>query len=230
MPRRFFGSLLVVGSGPEGRRKKAEEILGFRPEDQVNNPDFLFLESAGSLGIEEVRNLQRFLKLKPYGGERKFVFISEAQALTEEAQNALLKTLEEPAESSSLILTAPDYDLLLPTIVSRCETIQLPAASQINLSEKELAAAKEKLIQLLAASLGERFTLLEKWGIYQDKEKAVAWLDGMTLVARGLMLNSAEKEKYLSLLKRIFRTKNFLSANCNLRLTLETFLGEISPN
>ncbi len=222
-------SILIVGSNSNGRDQKAEEILGLKLSREINNPDFQLLAAETSIGIEEIRNLQRFLQLKPYKEKRKIAFIREAQDLTEEAQNALLKTLEEPAAHSVLVLTAPDFDLLLPTIVSRCEVVQLPAEPQISLNKEELAQAKERLTQLLTASLGEKFTLLEEWGIYKDKESAVSWLDGMSLVARDLMLNSAEKEKYLNLLKSISRTKNFLSANCNLRLTIEAFLGRLPP-
>lgn len=220
-------SILIVGSNQGGREKKVEEISGSKLKEQYNNPDFQLLSSKTSIGIEEIRNLQRFLQLKPYKEKKKIALISEAQALTEEAQNALLKSLEEPPENSILILTAPDYDLLLPTIVSRCEIIQLSTKPQISLKEKELTPIKDKFLKLINSTLGEKFSLLDEWGICKDRETTLSWLDEMTLVVRQLMLSSPKKDQYLNILKSIHKTKSYLKANCNLRLTIEVFLSNL---
>lgn len=221
-------SLLIAGGGTEGRKEKAEEICGFKIDKQENNPDFCFLTSETSIGIEEIRNLEHFLQLKPYKEKRKTVFIAEAQKLTEEAQNSLLKTLEEPPANSLIILSVPDLELLLPTIISRCEIIELSQVPQIILSKEEESAIKEKLNILLNSSLGEKFNLIEEWGIYKDRELALSFLNELTVIVRNFMLTHEEKNKYLELLKSISVTKNYLTANCNLRLTLDVFLGEIS--
>jgi len=221
-------SLLIAGGDSKDRKEKAEEICGFKIDKQENSPDFLLLSTKTSIGIEEIRNLERFLQLKPYREKRKTVFIAEAQKLTEEAQNSLLKTLEEPPANSIIILGVPNLGLLLPTVISRCEIIELPPTPQINLSKEEEQEIKEKLNQLLNSSLGERFNLLEEWGIYQDREKALSFLDQLTVVGRNLLLTNEENSKLLRLLKSISAAKNYLTANCNLRLTLDVFLGEIS--
>lgn len=221
-------TLLIVGSNEEGRKKKFEEICGFKIDKQKNNPDFCFLTSETSIGIEEIRNLEHFLQLKPYKEKRKTVFIAEAQKLTEEAQNSLLKTLEEPPANSLIILSVPDLGLLLSTIISRCEIIELPQVPQVNLSKEEEREIKEKLSQLLNSSLGEKFNLTEEWGIYKDREMALSFLNEIIVIGRNLMLTTEEKSKYLRILKSISAAKYYLTANCNLRLTLDVFLGEIS--
>lgn len=223
----FLPSLLIVGSNKEGREEKATEIIGQSLKEASSSPDFLLLSSPTSIGIDEVRNLQHFLQLKPFEEERKTVFIREAQNLTLEAQNSLLKTLEEPPAHSLIILTTPDASLLLPTIVSRCGIIQLSLTSQVSLSNEELAATKEVLEKLLVASIGERFILVENLGLFKDRENCLAWLDKLTFVGRQQLLASyqnSQQKSFLSLLRSINRAKNYLKANCNLRLAIEVFL------
>jgi len=224
----FLPSLLIVGGNKEEREEKATEIIGQSLKKAGRSPDFLLLSSPISIGIEEVRDSQRFLQLKPFKEERKILFIYEAQNLTLEAQNSLLKTLEEPPAHSLIILTTPDASLLLPTIVSRCGIIQLSLTSQVSLSSQELAATKEFLEKLLAASIGERFVLAENLGLFKDRESCLAWLDKLTFVGRQQLLasyqNSQQKRSFLFLLRSLNRTKNYLKANCNLRLAIEVFL------
>ncbi len=79
----------------------------------------------GALKIETIRIVQRDLALRPLQSSRKVIIIPNAQLLTTAAANALLKTLEEPPAHALLLLTAPEADDLLPTIVSRCRVIPL---------------------------------------------------------------------------------------------------------
>lgn len=79
-------------------------------------------EGNAAMGTEGVLS---FLSKRPAGGRHKVVVIEEAERMTEDAQNALLKTLEEPPAQSFLILTAADRSRLLDTIHSRCEEIRL---------------------------------------------------------------------------------------------------------
>ncbi|NNE08513.1 MAG: hypothetical protein HKN20_08125 [Gemmatimonadetes bacterium] len=79
-------------------------------------------EGNAAMGTEGVLS---FLSKRPAGGRHKVVVIEEAERMTEDAQNALLKTLEEPPPQSFLILTVTDRSRLLDTIHSRCEEIRL---------------------------------------------------------------------------------------------------------
>lgn len=230
-------SLLIVGSDEIGRNLKVAEIIEVSPETQINNPDFLLLSSLTSIGIEDIRNLQRFLSLKPFHSRQKVALIKEAQNLTTEAQNAFLKTLEEPPANSLIILTAPNTTFLLPTIVSRCQIVQLPPKSQVQLSPEELTTLLEVLKKLFSSSLAERWKMAEELAIFKDRQTALNFLDRLTFVSRILLLENYQEKKApknlsfslpssfcLRLLNSIRKTKIFLQANCNVRLTLEAFL------
>lgn len=79
----------------------------------------------GSISIEDVRDLRRFLTLSPYQAPRRVALLLGFDNATTEASNALLKSLEEPPARSILILTATSPQVLLPTILSRCQVFHL---------------------------------------------------------------------------------------------------------
>jgi DNA polymerase-3 subunit delta' len=89
-----------------------------------NHPDIHWIEPSGSIiRIDQIRELIRAISMKPYEARTRVVVISSAQAMNPEASNALLKMLEEPPDRTVLLLTAPRVSDLLPTIVSRCQTV-----------------------------------------------------------------------------------------------------------
>ncbi len=84
---------------------------------------------GGTLKVEQVREVTKFLSLKPYASPFKVVLFLRFQEANASAQNALLKTLEDAPPYALLLLTADNAEQLLPTIVSRCEVLRLrPAA------------------------------------------------------------------------------------------------------
>lgn len=90
-----------------------------------SHPDIIRMEPAGQyIRIAQIRELLGTLAMKPYEAKLRVVIISDAHAMNPEAGNALLKILEEPPESTILILTASGTADLLPTIVSRCQQIR----------------------------------------------------------------------------------------------------------
>lgn len=92
-----------------------------------NHPDVRWYgvdEEAASIKIEEIRELQTWLNLKPYEGKAKVFVLQDAGRLTMDAQNALLKSLEEPPPASVLILIVDKKTDLLDTIVSRCMEVK----------------------------------------------------------------------------------------------------------
>jgi DNA polymerase III subunit delta' len=89
-----------------------------------NHPDFVVVSpDNGTIKIERTRELCRSLSYPPYESANRVILIEDVHAMTPEAANCLLKTLEEPPEGNLLILTAESSRELLPTIVSRCQTI-----------------------------------------------------------------------------------------------------------
>ena len=79
--------------------------------------------------IDQIRELQHRLALAPYAAAYRIALLPDVQHVTEQAQNALLKTLEEPPDKVVLLLTVNALESLLPTIVSRCEVLRMRSAS-----------------------------------------------------------------------------------------------------
>lgn len=87
-------------------------------------------ETQRSVKIEAVREIDKFLHLKPLEGRHRIAIIEEADSLTTEAANAMLKTLEEPPANGRLFLLAIHERTLLPTILSRCAKIRFRPIAQ----------------------------------------------------------------------------------------------------
>ena len=87
-----------------------------------NNPD-IFLVSEYT--VENIRQIKKFLSQRSYSHDTKVVIIPQADLLNLESQNTLLKNLEEPGDNNYFILTTSKPHALLPTIISRCQTIKL---------------------------------------------------------------------------------------------------------
>ena len=105
---------------PCGQCRSCQLITaGKHPDVQLIAPDGLRVK------IDQVRALQHDLALKPIEGRFRVAIFDQFETATIEAQNALLKTLEEPPDYAVLIVLASDPELLLPTIVSRCQSIAL---------------------------------------------------------------------------------------------------------
>ncbi len=91
-------------------------------------PDLLVIKKLADkkdISVDQIREVSRFLSLKPYMAAYKVVLVINLEDSTTNAQNALLKTLEEAPGFALLLLTAENAEQLLPTIVSRCEILRL---------------------------------------------------------------------------------------------------------
>ena len=126
-------AVLIHGNAGTGKEAIAEELVAYVAGNiSKNNPNILrIIPDGGSIGIDQVRSIRNYLKRKTPGKNavRRVIFISNSHLLTTEAQNALLKTLEEPPKDAIVILTADDPTKLKQTIRSRSQQlIVLPVA------------------------------------------------------------------------------------------------------
>ena len=99
-----------------------------------NHPDIIYVtHEKASIGVDDIRTqLNGDIMIKPYSSERKIYIIDEAEKMTEGAQNALLKTIEEPPSYAVILLLVNNITALLPTILSRCVQLNLrPIAKEI---------------------------------------------------------------------------------------------------
>jgi len=144
---------LFSGQEMIGKRTFAYELAG-GPGPNVLLVDPVSSQSGETIGIDEIRRVKNFLSLTPHSSRYKFVIINDAHLMTEEAQNALLKVLEEPSASSILILVTASPDLLLSTIISRCQGIEFPPHPRelvvAALERARLTPAQKELLTKLA--------------------------------------------------------------------------------
>lgn len=94
----------------------------------ANQPDIIFLthEKPNTIGVDDIRTqINGDVAIKPYSSPRKIYIISEAEKMTVQAQNALLKTLEEPPEYAVILLLTDNAGALLSTILSRCVLLNM---------------------------------------------------------------------------------------------------------
>jgi DNA polymerase-3 subunit delta' len=100
------------------------------------HPDVITIAPEKSaIRIDRVRELLQTLVLKPYEARRRVVIVVDAQCMTPEAANAILKVLEEPPDHTMLILVAPGASDLLPTVVSRCQNVRFHPISVQQLTQ-----------------------------------------------------------------------------------------------
>lgn len=130
--------LLVTGPKGSGKHTLAErlagDILGIAADRLDTYPYLQVIDPAeDSIKIEQIRELQQFLKLKVparQAGLHRVVIIVDAERMRGEAQNALLKTLEEPPADTIIILTAEARERMLETIASRCQELAMLPVSE----------------------------------------------------------------------------------------------------
>ena len=100
-----------------------------------NQPDIIYVshEKPNSIGVDDIRlQVNNDVAIKPYSSKYKIYIINEAEKMTTSAQNAILKTLEEPPAYAVIILLVSNINALLPTILSRCVTLSMkPVRDQL---------------------------------------------------------------------------------------------------
>jgi DNA polymerase III subunit delta' len=130
------GFSLTDSSGELGR-DACGECPACRRIQRGVHPDVIVIAPGdmGSIKIDQVRDVIDRADYRPFEGRRRVVIIDEADALMQPAQNALLKTLEEPPSASIFVLVSAIPDALLPTVQSRCSRLRFAALSPSEVTE-----------------------------------------------------------------------------------------------
>jgi DNA polymerase-3 subunit delta' len=155
--------LLISGKAGSGKhtsaRTIAAELLGQTIDKLQNYAYFFELNPEGdSISIDDIRSLQQFLKLKvpasQNGDIKRIIIIHGSERMRREAQNSLLKTLEEPPLDTCLMLTVNQEQLLLPTIRSRLISLELLPVSEEQASSYFSKDPSDELTKFYALSEG----------------------------------------------------------------------------
>ena len=198
-------------------QKAIEKAQGIIKENKIDKFDIELLEPEQALGIEEVRSLQKKIFLKPLRGEKKAIIINLTNGATIEAQNSMLKLLEEPPASTLIFLLTNNAYSFLPTILSRVKTIEI--------KEEETSIDSEGLKEISSLTgVGQSLFLAQV--ISKDKEGAISWLESAILAAREEMIERLEDKqealKYRKIIHKLELTHYDLkTTNVNPRLALE---------
>lgn len=162
----FAQTLLCQGASPPCSACRACRLVGADRHPDVS----LIAPEDSRIKIEIIRELQQTLSLSPVEGAYRVCIVRQVDVATPSAANCLLKTLEEPPQRVILILTADRVELLLPTIVSRCQILSLRPVS----TERIVAALQERGIKRERARLlGSLARGRVGWALEASEDKRV---------------------------------------------------------
>lgn len=218
-----------------------------------NNPDFKIIEPDGnSLKIEQIREFQKKVSEKPIISRKKVYIINDSDKMTTEAQNCLLKTLEEPPEFVTIILIGANENLFLSTIKSRCMIIHFEEISN-QIIEKYLEQNYQTkinskiMLEAFQGSIGKAIQLKEKQDEYEKIEDIIYSLekkDKIDIINMSEIIYKAKEEKneildymnivflnlartsnkYAECIKVVEDTKKRLLSNANYDMSIDNMI------
>lgn len=201
---------LLISSNINIRVEGIKKILASHiNSEKTNHPDVLYFREDCKLGIAESRKITDHFSLRPYSAKGRVVVLEQADNLTTEAQNALLKTLEELPVDALFILGAASDANLLPTILSRCQIVRVQS------SELKVQSYTEDIEKLLKATIEQRFEYIEK---LKDKEE---FLYALTYFFHKKLPADAD------FASKLLQAENWAKHNVNIRAILEYLMLEM---
>ncbi len=250
-------AVMLVGPQGIGKGHVAQyitaQLLDIELHEVSVHPYVTIIEpDNNTIAVEQIRELQKKLTLKVPGQRsvRRVIVIEQAYAMGQEAQNALLKSLEEPPEDTVILLTTTDEKLLLPTIVSRAQILRLlllddNALRAITTDEKliTIAAGRPGLLTAMSQEADHTLTsgietakdflaktpyqrLITAQNMKERTECAV-FLEALLLVAHGAMRHAAKANRpntqvksWQQRVKRIHLAQKQLNQNASIKLLM----------
>ena len=218
-----------------------------------NNPDFIYITPEnGSIKIEQIRKMQKEVSEKPIISNNKVCIINDADLMTTEAQNCLLKTLEEPPLYMTIILVGTNESNFLPTIKSRCTIMYFERIQDEEIKKYLTENFKDEtiapnLIDIADGSIGKAINLKDKAKIYENINKIIENLENYDIIQilknaeeiykskdeifeildyiNVLLIKQAKKDyKYASCIEIIEETKKRIKQNSNYNMCIDYML------
>ncbi len=247
-----WAKMILCQTKEELECNKCKSCIQF---DSNNHPDFYVINQDETIKIEQIRNLQTKILEKPIISNKKVYIINNADTMTKEAQNCLLKTLEEPPEYVVIILIGANENIFLNTIRSRCTKISFEPLKENELikilKEKfDIYLEPEYLIKVAQGSVKTALSIAQKKDLYKSVQDVFENTDKYTLLdvlnklqvlyknkeniqeildyIEYIFLNKAQKEtKYLSKIEEIEKTKKNIISNSNYDMQIDYLLFKI---
>ena len=231
---------------------KCKSCLSFQ---ENNQPDFIFIQPEdGTIKIEKIRAMQEKILEKPILSGRKIYVIQDADTMTKEAQNCLLKTLEEPPSYITIVLVASNESKLLSTIRSRCMKIAFQKLSQEELQtalqQMQVEDIPQSLYPMFEGSIQKAQRILERRQTYEEIQEIFSHVERYHLldvinrmdclyknkeimddILDYIMVLFSQKmvqdSKYIQYIETINQVKNNLKANSNFDMNIDQLLFTI---
>lgn len=221
-----------------------------------NNPDFYeIIPNGNNIKIEQIREMQKKVVEQPIISKNKVYIIDNADLMTREAQNCLLKTLEEPPEFVTIILIGSNESNFLSTIKSRCTILRFeniePSKIEKYLKEKfGIQEVPKSIIEAANGSIGKAELLKDKQELYIAIDTVLENIEKMDLIDTlknadiiyksqdekneileyiniKFLKKAKENLKYLKCIDIVEETKKRLKANSNYNMSIDNMLISI---
>lgn len=205
---RLSQAYMIAGKYFDGEKIREElaSIIGSSREDVLE------IVGTPAISIDQIKTVKREMGFPPFNSLRKVAIITPAEGMTIQAQNALLKILEEPATRSIIFLLTNDEDRILGTIRSRCQRIRIKER------EREWQKIPENLREM---TVQEKFALAEEMAKIENCQEV---LDGWLVNCWEKLSVDAKKKELLQFMSEINLAKNMLRSNSNAKLVLENLM------
>ena len=245
-----FAKMILCTDKENKYCNKCKSCIEFNGE---NNPDFKIIEPDGnSLKIEQIREFENSVAEKPIISNKKVYIINDSDKMTQEAQNSLLKTLEEPPEYVTIILIGSNESAYLDTIKSRCMVLHFKKIAEDDIKEYLKNNYKTDIenpimLEAFQGSIGKAIELLDKQEEYEQienvilnlqKEDKIDLLNNAESIYKAkddkfemldfiniILLNLAKKNgKYANCIDIVEDTKKRLKSNANYDMSIDNML------
>lgn len=178
---------MILCSSLENLNKPCEICKSCLEFYNNNNPDFIEIEPDGnSIKIDVIRDIQSKIIEKPIISNRKVYIINNSEKMTKEAQNCLLKTLEEPPEFIVIILITANENLMLNTIKSRCTKINFSRLTsneiKIILDTFNIENISENIINASEGSIGKLLGLKDKKDVFKTVDNILNNISNINII------------------------------------------------